>query len=122
MESTLLTRSQRPDIRPPLFCVRMHDDEAVQPGYWFVTPVATMIQPAVLEQYEPHQVGPHIYDSNGDLIWSGASFVENRNAFDFRVVDVRGIPHLSFIVSAIPHDKEGKKGVARGWCDHEQRV
>lgn len=39
-------------------------------------------------------------------MWSGASLVQNRNAFDFRVIDVDGSPHLSFILGSLPEEDQ----------------
>jgi hypothetical protein len=41
-----------------------------------------------------------------ELVWSGAPLVQNRNAFDFRVIDVDGSPHLSFILGSLPQEDQ----------------
>ncbi|GME34900.1 hypothetical protein GTA08_BOTSDO00643 [Neofusicoccum parvum] len=87
----------RPEIRAPKLDVRVYDRDAVAPGYWFVAPYNTN------NAWEAHggplfetcQVGPAIYDGNGDLIWSGACLFDNMNAFDFRPVDYAGKKYLS---------------------------
>ena len=61
----LLIDRQRPDLRPPIFNVKVHDADAVSPGYWFVTPAAILVQPKKSGEYEPYQVGPHVYDNSG---------------------------------------------------------
>ena len=35
-------------------------------------------------------VGPHIYDGNGELVWSGVPLLKGFNGFDFRPVNVDG--------------------------------
>ena len=44
-------------------------------------------------------------EASQELVWSGASLVQNRNSFDFRVTDVGGSPHLSFILGVVAHDE-----------------
>ncbi|KAL1854700.1 hypothetical protein Plec18170_004791 [Paecilomyces lecythidis] len=57
----------------------------------------------------PCQVGPHIYDGNGILIWSGACTFENRNVFDFRpVTNIDDEVHMSFILQHAYHDDSVK--------------
>lgn len=41
-------------------------------------------------------------------MWSGAPLVQNRNAFDFRVIAVDGSPHLSFILGSLPEEDQGQ--------------
>lgn len=52
-------------------------------GYWFVAPYEHVFRPAPL----PAWVGPHIYDSTGDLVWSGASMFQGSDSYDFRMSD-----------------------------------
>ncbi|KAK7560756.1 ASST-domain-containing protein, partial [Phyllosticta citricarpa] len=96
-----------PDLRAPKLAVRVVNRTAVSPGYHFVAPYNTN------NDWESHktplieacQVGPHIYDNNGELIWSGACLFRNENGFDFKAIhynnktylsldDVRGDPSL----------------------------
>lgn len=42
-------------------------------------------------------VGPYIYDANGDLIWSGAPFMDHYKLWDFRVAKYHGADALSGI-------------------------
>ena len=83
----------RPDIGAPKWNIEIYDRDALQPGYyWFIGPYAS------LEQVDyPLWNGPHIYDSNGELIWSGAPYVEYINTFDFRMSEVDGQQMLSFV-------------------------
>ncbi|EKG11104.1 Arylsulfotransferase [Macrophomina phaseolina MS6] len=90
----------RPEIRVPKLDVRIYNRDAVAPGYWFVAPYNTN------NAWEAHhgplveacQVGPAIYDGNGDLIWSGACMFNNMNAFDFKPADYGGKKYLSLNV------------------------
>jgi len=83
----------RPDIAAPRWDIITYDREALQPDmYWFVSPYAS------LEQTDfPFWNGPHIYDTNGELIWSGAPYVKYTNSFDFRMSMVDGQQMLSFV-------------------------
>jgi hypothetical protein len=60
-----LTKEQRPDLRPPIFNVKVHVPAAISSGYWFVAPYANLDQAVKSDHYEPYQVGPHIYDQSG---------------------------------------------------------
>ena len=42
-------------------------------------------------------MGPHIYDGNGDLIWSGVDAFNGYDAFDFKVTNVGGKDVLTAI-------------------------
>ena len=100
-ESNFFDFVTRPDIGAPKWNITVYDDEALAPGYWFLAPYAN------LEQTSFHNWnGPHIYDTNGDLVWSGATFFKHLNAFDFRVTQVAGEGMLSVIV---PHSVPGAK-------------
>ncbi|TKA80323.1 hypothetical protein B0A55_02224, partial [Friedmanniomyces simplex] len=48
--------------------------------------------------YQPCQTGPVIYDSSGELVWSGACLFRNRNAHDFRPYRANGTDYLSAIL------------------------
>jgi hypothetical protein len=92
----------RPDIGAPKWNIEVYDADALAQGYWFVAPYASLDQTTF-----PHWNGPHIYDQNGDLIWSGAPFFKHYNTFDFRVTHVNGQPMMSLVV---PHDLPGPNG------------
>ena len=89
---------QRPEIKAPILDVTKYDPENVSPGYFFVAPFAKVYQenPAV-GYWQPCQTGPHIYDSDGNLVWSGACKSANKNTADFRPVYYDGGWHLSAI-------------------------
>lgn len=91
----------RPDIGAPKWDIEVYDRDALQGlgYYWFIGPYAK------LEQVEyPLWNGPHIYDTNGELIWSGAPYVEYINTFDFRMSEVDGQQMLTFVW---PHNRRG---------------
>ncbi|KAF2084088.1 hypothetical protein K490DRAFT_49964, partial [Saccharata proteae CBS 121410] len=89
-----------PELRAPKFEVRIHDSDHVSPGYWFVAPYDTNNDwDHDTPLWEACQVGPHIYDNNGELVWSGACLVGNRNSFDFRKIDYEGQKYLSMNVA-----------------------
>lgn len=67
--------------------------DLLTPGYWFVAPYVS---------YEAKEegdgwIGPHIYDQEGHLVWSGAPLVGHSNVEDFRISNVAGKERLTFI-------------------------
>ncbi|KAJ0424022.1 ASST-domain-containing protein [Aspergillus carlsbadensis] len=104
----LLSYVTLPDVRALKFDVDYKDRDRVAPGYWFVSPYGQMDPEAQTRRYQPYQVGPYIYDGDGNLIWAGSALYENRNVFDFRAVQSIGEdPHLSFVLQ---HNHEGDLG------------
>ncbi|KAL2813603.1 ASST-domain-containing protein [Aspergillus granulosus] len=98
-EDDLLSFVTLPNVRALKFNVDYKDRERVAPGYWFVSPYGQMDPEAHTQRYQPYQVGPYIYDADGNLIWAGSPLYENRNIFDFRAVHSIGDePHLSFVL------------------------
>ncbi|KAK7888343.1 hypothetical protein LTR67_008689 [Exophiala xenobiotica] len=106
--SDLLSFITRPEIRAPRWNVTKHHPDLITPGYWFVGPYTNWATVPERSEYLPFQVGPHIYDGNGDLVWSGAGLAHNRNAFDFRTFEANGSSHLSYVLhySERPDDEE----------------
>lgn len=86
----------RPDIRPPRLSIVKHHSDLLAKGYWFVAPYADL----GAQSGAPGlcQIGPHIYDGNGDLVWSGACDVHNRNSFDFKTWRWNEQTGLSFAI------------------------
>jgi hypothetical protein len=78
---------QRPELKPPRWDINVYDEEKVTPGYWFVG-----IKPSLEKTIGTGQgwFGPHIYDGNGELVWSGADQFDTSNVMDFRMSTVRG--------------------------------
>ena len=87
----------RPDIRPIRWDIRTRDREALAPGYWFISPYAKLEQ----DDYSAWN-GPHIYDQEGGLIWSGVPMFKRLNIYDFRLAEVNGemMPTLIFTEKA----------------------
>ena len=85
--------SQRPDIDAPRWNVKVYDEPAVTPGYWFVASYE------YIHQSKPKDrnawIGPHIYDGSGELVWSGAPLFKGYNFKDFRVSSINGEPMLT---------------------------
>ncbi|PWY96095.1 hypothetical protein BO94DRAFT_562612 [Aspergillus sclerotioniger CBS 115572] len=73
-----------PNTRAIKFNITHHHPSLMSPGYWFVAPYWYFEPDAPDGKYVPCQVGPHIYDGNGTLIWTGSCLHHNRNIFDFR--------------------------------------
>jgi hypothetical protein len=75
----------RADIDPPVWTNQRHQDHsALAPGHWFVAFYKGLKQAAP----GPDWLGPHIYDTDGELIWAGGTSFKNWNTFDFRVTNV----------------------------------
>ncbi|KAI1622011.1 ASST-domain-containing protein [Exophiala viscosa] len=89
----------RPEIRPPRLGILHSEPERLTPGYWFVAPYVGIRGGDRDARFIPFQIGPHIYRSDGELVWSGAEIVNNRNTFDFRVQSVSGKPALTYIMA-----------------------
>ncbi|KAL2845265.1 ASST-domain-containing protein [Aspergillus pseudoustus] len=107
-EDDLLSFVTLPNVRALKWNIDYKDRERVAPGYWFVSPYGQMDPEAHTQRYTPYQVGPYIYDGDGNLVWVGSPLYENRNVFDFRAVHSIGDePHLSFVLQ---HNHEGDLG------------
>lgn len=99
----------RPDIDAPNWDLKVHDEEALAPGYWFVAPYQQLDQGTPGDAW----VGPHIYDGRGELIWSGSAIFQNWNAFDFELTTINGEQMMTIL---FPH---GQAGIV---LDHNYRV
>lgn len=87
--------------------------EKVAQGYWFVAPYWNINPEPLTQKYEPCQVGPHIYDSDGSLIWAGSCDFGNTDAFDFKVVNtIDDQPRLSVIIGRGDGNKVNRHGAA----------
>lgn len=73
--------------------IEVFDENAVTPGYWFSAPYSDVAQSNADAPWN----APHIYDRNGDLVWSGAPVFDGFTTFDFRVVNIQGKPMLSLV-------------------------
>ncbi|KAE8380382.1 ASST-domain-containing protein [Aspergillus bertholletiae] len=79
-----LILNQRPDIRAPVMEVTLNNDAFVTPGYIFIAP------------YETELPGPYIYDSGGNLVWSGADGSTSELFHDLQVCPYEGFDHLCY--------------------------
>ncbi|KAJ5779382.1 hypothetical protein N7457_007102 [Penicillium paradoxum] len=101
-----------PDVRAVNFNVHYYNRERLTPGYWFVAPYLHMGPDKPTSRYEQYQIGPHIYDGEGRLIWTGSQQFDNRNVFDFKAVNSLGPdPHLSFVLQ---HSWDGAEDTGYG--------
>jgi hypothetical protein len=72
----------RPDIDAPVWTIRHYQNQSVlAPGYWFVAFYHGLEQ----RSPGPDWLGPHIYDTDGELVWAGGSAFKHWNMFDFGV-------------------------------------
>src|ERR1700761_402560 len=88
-----LTTVQRPDIVSPRWDVKFYDKEKIAPGYWFTAPY----EKVGVREPGGAWVGPHIYDGDGGLIWSGSYKWDNINIMDFKLSRVRGKDMLTMM-------------------------
>ncbi|CEO60254.1 hypothetical protein PMG11_04889 [Penicillium brasilianum] len=94
-----------PDVRAVKFNITYQDRSRVAPGYWFVSPYLHISPDQPTSLYEQYQVGPHIYDQDGHLIWTGSPMFDNRNVFDFKVIhSIGNEPHISLILQFADDD------------------
>ena len=84
---------QRPDLNAPRWDIEIFNEGAVSPGYWFSAPYSNIAQSKADAPWN----APHIYDSNGDLVWSGAPLFDGFTTFDFRVTNIQGKRMLSLV-------------------------
>lgn len=83
----------RPDIVAPQWDVKIYDEDALAPGYWFMTPYETIGE----KNPGGAWVGPHIYDQYGMLIWSGSYLFNDINIMDFKLSTVKGEKRLTMM-------------------------
>ena len=100
----------RPDLRPPLYEVTVHSAERVTPGFWFVAPYEKVTPDPLTKNYQPCQIGPQIYDNDGNLVWSGACQFHNRNAYNFQTIPGSNNLSVNYGV-AVENDAESRKGM-----------
>jgi hypothetical protein len=109
-------------VRAPRFDISYYHRDLVSPGYWFVAPYGVIDPEAPTQRWEPCQIGPHIYDGDGTLIWSGSCMFDNRNIFDFRAANnIDDDYHLSFILQ-YNDDEKGFGYVLDGHYEEESIV
>lgn len=75
---------------PPKWNITYHDRSRVSPGYIFVSPYRFADNNVHDVKWTPCEVGPMIFDAEGELVWSGACMFGNRISFDFGVTELGG--------------------------------
>lgn len=91
VDSTSLVKTdpsyeQRPDLQPPTFEIELEDLEHVTAGFYFAAPWQDL----------PLQNGPYIFDSTGELVWSGYGLSGAANAHGLFPCQYRDAIHLCF--------------------------
>lgn len=85
---SLFTFITRPDLKPSRWNLTVYHPELLAPGYWFVSPY---VSPRDKMDETDTWVGPHIYDGNGELVWSGTEmFSAGKSTMSFQLHNVRG--------------------------------
>ncbi|KAJ5580031.1 uncharacterized protein N7459_006016 [Penicillium hispanicum] len=98
-DDDLVTYKTLPQIRALKWDVSYYDRSAVAPGYWFVSPYFVNEVEPKTNRWMPCQIGPYIFDQDGELVWAGSCEFENRNVFDFHMVDNLGDkPYLAMML------------------------
>ncbi|PYI17453.1 hypothetical protein BO99DRAFT_364226 [Aspergillus violaceofuscus CBS 115571] len=99
-DDDLLSFVTMPNVKAIKYNITYHDRSRVSPGYWFVAPYSHLDADPYNSKFNPCQVGPHIYDQDGKLVWTGSCLHNNRNVFDFKPTNhiADGATHLSFIL------------------------
>lgn len=87
-----------PDARAVKFNLNYEHRDRVSPGYWFVSPYLHIAPDETTSLYEQYQTGPHIYDQDGRLVWTGAPMFDNRNVFDFKTITLNNETYISLIL------------------------
>lgn len=73
--------------------ITTYDKSSVAPGYIFIGSYSTVEQKGVGQPW----LAPFIYDSDGELIWSGSELFEGYSVENFRVSILDGEPVLTGI-------------------------
>jgi Arylsulfotransferase (ASST) len=78
----------RPDIYAPFMNITLHEDDRVVPGYIFIG------------AYQTFQEGPYIYDSRGNLVYSGFAATGRGPSHVFHVCTINGTDNLCYVTGA----------------------
>lgn len=73
---------------PPKWNITYHDRSRVAPGFWFISPYRFADNNLNDVKWTPCEVGPMIFDAEGELVWSGACMFGNRISFDFGMTEL----------------------------------
>ncbi|OQE23141.1 hypothetical protein PENSTE_c009G04208 [Penicillium steckii] len=97
-DDDLMSFKTLPDVKAVKFDIEHLDRDRAAPGYWFVSPYLHIAPDGPTSVFEPFQIGPHIYDQDGRLVWTGSLMFDNHNVFDFRGISSFGNEtHISLI-------------------------
>ncbi|KAJ5095693.1 hypothetical protein NUU61_005049 [Penicillium alfredii] len=103
--------------------VDYYNRSAVAPGYWFVAPYWNFHGEKGTNQWMPYQIGPYIYDQDGELVWSGAALWGNRNAMDFKVfTNLGNKPLLAWQIPRAEGDSDTAPGYILTYDEQYQKV
>ena len=104
----------RPELKVPILQVTKHLPELVTDGYIFMATYVRVDSEPFTKFYQPCQVGPIIWNLEGELIWSGACLFSNANPYDFKLNHYGGnATTLSLIVGPMIDGNKGR-GVILG--------
>ncbi|KAK5163327.1 uncharacterized protein LTR77_010700 [Saxophila tyrrhenica] len=109
--------ASRPDLMPPKWDITYHDRSKLSPGYWFVAPYRFSDNHLDDVKWTPCEVGPMIFDNDGELVWSGACQFSNRITFDFDMVQYQGKPVLK---GNLKHSRFPKSDCGAGYFLNSQ--
>ncbi|KAJ5324419.1 hypothetical protein N7476_003019 [Penicillium atrosanguineum] len=96
-----------PDARAVKFDIETLDRNRTAPGYWFVSPYLHIDPDGDSSLYEQYQTGPHIYDEDGTLIWTGTMQFENRNVFDFKAIN--SFDNKTYLSMILQYSHDGRE-------------
>ncbi|KAJ5280650.1 hypothetical protein N7478_006022 [Penicillium angulare] len=118
------TLPQLPNYRITKWDITYHDRSQVAPGYWFTAPYWIYGGDKETNQWRPYQIGPHIFDEDGTLVWAGSAEFDNAPVYDFRAVDLPDAdgsmkPHLSWMRWHLPEEMD-TDGVSTIYDQHYQ--
>ncbi|KAJ5756250.1 hypothetical protein N7533_005793 [Penicillium manginii] len=105
-DDDLMTFKTLPDVRAVKFDIEHLDRDRAAPGYWFVSPYLHIDPDGPTSVFEPFQIGPHIYDQEGRLVWTGSIMFDNHNVFDFRGINSFGNETHISLIQQFPFDDE----------------
>ncbi|KAI1322490.1 ASST-domain-containing protein [Xylariaceae sp. FL0255] len=88
----------RPDLMSPKWNITYYQKEQLADGYWFTTPFRFIAHHLDDVKWVPCQMGPMIYDNDGELVWSGACQFNNRIMYDLIPIELGGRTVLKAIV------------------------
>ncbi|KAI7198838.1 hypothetical protein KC316_g4773 [Hortaea werneckii] len=110
----------RPDLTAPRYNVAKYHPESIAPGYWFVAPYSSLYDQPSFNGRKEHisgQTGAHIYDADGNLVWSAASKYHNRNVFNLQPVNINETHQLAYHLAGSDSDDGYPKHSSQVFAD-----